>query len=170
MSGVSLLTTRVAYASTNKTKIDWIETEHVSLTVADAPHVYVRAWTLCCFHSLIRTQTFRRVLTASVIRSACPFSGLTNAGEFGGRCRKWRAECVEVVVDGHYVGSRLTKIFSSDLALHSSGNWGKLASWLASRVTWSFMHCRPGRQTTFSASVWVDELLELENWELMTFE
>ena len=33
---------------------------------ADAPRVYVRAWTLCCFHSLISTQTFRRALTESV--------------------------------------------------------------------------------------------------------
>ena len=29
-------------------------------------HVYVRAWALGCFHSLISTQTFRRALTASV--------------------------------------------------------------------------------------------------------
>ena len=32
---------------------------------ADALHVDVRAWTLCCFHSLINTQTFRMELTAS---------------------------------------------------------------------------------------------------------
>ena len=32
----------------------------------DAPHVYVRVWTLCCFDSLISTQIFRRALTASV--------------------------------------------------------------------------------------------------------
>ena len=30
----------------------------------DAPRVYVRAWTLCCFQNL--TQTFRRALTVSV--------------------------------------------------------------------------------------------------------
>ena len=30
----------------------------VFLPVADAPHVYVRTWTLCCCHSLISTQTF----------------------------------------------------------------------------------------------------------------
>ena len=34
---------------------------------ADAPHIfYVRSWTLCCFHTLIGTQAFRRALTASV--------------------------------------------------------------------------------------------------------
>ena len=32
----------------------------------DASRVYVRAWALGCFHSLISTQTFRRALTASV--------------------------------------------------------------------------------------------------------
>ena len=48
----------------------------------DVPHVYVRAWALGCFHSLISTRTFRRVLTA------CPYSGVTKLlVEFGGRCR-----------------------------------------------------------------------------------
>ena len=32
----------------------------------DASHVYMCAWALGCFHSLISTQTFRRVLTALV--------------------------------------------------------------------------------------------------------
>ena len=32
----------------------------------DAPHVYMRAWALSCFHSVISTQTVQRVLTASV--------------------------------------------------------------------------------------------------------
>ena len=32
----------------------------------DAPHVYVRAWALGCFHGLISTPTFRRALTASL--------------------------------------------------------------------------------------------------------
>ena len=32
----------------------------------DASHVYVHAWVLGCFYSLISTQTFRRALTASV--------------------------------------------------------------------------------------------------------
>ena len=53
----------------------------------DAPHVYVRAWALGCFHSLIGTRTFRRALTASVDSCAeieCPFSGVTKSG------RVWR--------------------------------------------------------------------------------
>ena len=33
------------------------------------PHVYVGAWALCCFYSLISTQTFRRALTVSVDNS-----------------------------------------------------------------------------------------------------
>jgi len=33
---------------------------------AGAPHIYVRAWTPCFFHSTISTQTFLRVLTASM--------------------------------------------------------------------------------------------------------
>ena len=36
------------------------------LSWMDAPHVYVHAWALACFHSHISTQNFRRVLTASV--------------------------------------------------------------------------------------------------------
>ena len=60
----------------------------------DALHVYMRAWALGCFHSLISTQTVRRALTASVdscaeIPEEWPFSGVTKSGtEFGGRCRK----------------------------------------------------------------------------------
>ena len=34
--------------------------------MADTSRVYVRAWTLCCFHRLTGIQTFRKVLTASV--------------------------------------------------------------------------------------------------------
>ena len=69
-------------------KIVCIMTELFSLSAADAPHVYVRAWTLCCFNGLISTQIFRRALTASVescaeIKSA-PFSGATSTG------RVWR--------------------------------------------------------------------------------
>ena len=57
----------------------------------DALHVYVRAWALSCFHSLISTRTFRRALTASVdscaeIKSA-PSVAKLNLAEFGGRCR-----------------------------------------------------------------------------------
>ena len=55
----------------------------------DAPHVYVRAWALGCFHSPISTRTFRRALTASVHGQLCgdkecPFSGVTKSG------RVWR--------------------------------------------------------------------------------
>ena len=58
----------------------------------DASHVYVRAWVLGCFHSLISTRTFRRALTASAdscaeIKSA-PSVAQLNLAEFGGRCRK----------------------------------------------------------------------------------
>ena len=59
---------------------------------ADAPHNYVRAWTLFCFLGLISTQTFRRALTASAdscaeIKSATLVAKPVLA-EFGGRCRK----------------------------------------------------------------------------------
>ena len=55
----------------------------------DASRVYVGAWELGCFYSLISTQTFRRALTASVdscaeIKIECPFSGGTKSG------RVWR--------------------------------------------------------------------------------
>ena len=49
----------------------------------DAPRVYVCAWVLGCFYSHISTQTFQRVLTASVDSCAeieCPFSGVTKSG------------------------------------------------------------------------------------------
>ena len=67
ISHVCFITDHVAYASSNKTRIIWIETElFFFLPGVDAPHVYVRAWALGCFHSLIGTRTFRRALTASV--------------------------------------------------------------------------------------------------------
>ena len=55
----------------------------------DAPHVYVRAWAIGCFHSLISTRTFRRALTDRVggqLRGdkECPFSGVTKSA------RVWR--------------------------------------------------------------------------------
>ena len=37
---------------------------------ADGPHIYVRTWTLRSFHKLIRTQTFRWALTASIWTAA----------------------------------------------------------------------------------------------------
>ena len=64
---ICFITDHVAYASSNKTKIIWIEMElFFFLPGVDAPHVYVRAWALGCFHSLTSTQTFRRALTASL--------------------------------------------------------------------------------------------------------
>ena len=57
ISDVCFITDHVAYASSNKTKIVWIETELFLLTGMDASHVYVRAWALVCFHSLISTHT-----------------------------------------------------------------------------------------------------------------
>ena len=61
ISDVCFITDHAAYASSNKTKIVWIETE---LRV-DESHVYVRAWALGCFRSFISTQTFRKALTVS---------------------------------------------------------------------------------------------------------
>ena len=68
ISDVCFITDHVAYAGSNKTKIIWIETElfFLFLPGVDAPHVYVYAWVLGCFHSLISTKTFQRALTASV--------------------------------------------------------------------------------------------------------
>ena len=60
ISDVCFITDHVAYASSNKAKIVWIETELSFLPGVGASHVYVRAWALGCFHS--HTQTFRRVL------------------------------------------------------------------------------------------------------------
>ena len=95
ISDVCFITDHVAYASSNKTKIVWIETElfffFFFFTGGGCVHVYVRAWALSCFHSLISTRTFRRALTASVdscaeIKSA-PSVAKLNLAEFGGRCR-----------------------------------------------------------------------------------
>ena len=54
--------------------------------------LYVRAWTWCCFHSLIGTQIFQRALTASAdsygeIKSTNSVAWQILA-EFGGKCRK----------------------------------------------------------------------------------
>ena len=61
ISGVSFLTSHVADASTNKTRIGWIEAELNNLSGSDAPHVYAHAWTMCRFASLSGTflQTAR---------------------------------------------------------------------------------------------------------------
>ena len=66
ISDICFITNHVAYTSSNKAKIGWIETELFFLPRADAPHVYMCAWVLGCFDSHISTQTFRRVLTTSV--------------------------------------------------------------------------------------------------------
>ena len=64
ISDVCFLTDHVAYASSNKTKIVWIETELSFLSGVDASHVYVRAWALGCFHSLVSMQVFGGALAA----------------------------------------------------------------------------------------------------------
>ena len=64
-SDISFITDHVAYANSNKTIIVWNKNFFFKPGV-DATHVYVRAWVLGCFHSLISNQTFWRVLTASV--------------------------------------------------------------------------------------------------------
>ena len=66
ISDVCFITDHVAYASSNQTKIILIKTVLFFLPGVDAPHVYVRAWALGCFHSLISTQNFWRALNASV--------------------------------------------------------------------------------------------------------
>ena len=60
VSHICFITDHVAYTSWNKTKIVWIMTEFSFF------HVYVCAWVLGCFHSLISTKTFWRALTALV--------------------------------------------------------------------------------------------------------
>ena len=59
---VCFITDHVTYATSNKTKIVWMETQLLLfffLPGVDASHVY-------CFHSLNSTQTFWRSLTALV--------------------------------------------------------------------------------------------------------
>ena len=65
ISDVCFITDYVAYASQNRLNRDGT-LFFFFLPGVDAPHVYVRAWALGCFHSLISTGTFRRALTASV--------------------------------------------------------------------------------------------------------
>ena len=66
ISCVSFITTHVAYASINKPNSLESRQNSLFLPGADAPHIYVHVWTLYCIHSLISTQTFQRVLKASV--------------------------------------------------------------------------------------------------------
>ena len=99
----------------------------------DAPHVYVRAWMLCCFHSLISTQTFRRALAAPVdscaeIKSA-PSVAVINSG------RVWRKVPGS---GGRIVASCLS--FSLVGVVHLKVNWiarlcGSKLSRKASRIS-----------------------------------
>ena len=74
VSCVSFITTHGAYASTNKSKIVWIETDFLFIFLFNFSHPGGLALGLIktcvlgryCFHSLISTQTFQRALTASV--------------------------------------------------------------------------------------------------------
>ena len=64
-------------------------------------HIYVGAWALGCFHSLISTQTFRRALTGSAdscaeIKIECPFSGVTKSGRVWRKVSESDARCVQV--------------------------------------------------------------------------
>ena len=78
ISDACFITDHVAYASSKKTKIIWIEMElFFFLPRVDASHVYVGALVLGCFYSHISTQTFQRALTVSLdscmeIKSAPP--------------------------------------------------------------------------------------------------
>ena len=74
--------------STNKPQSFESRQNSLFLPGVDAPHVYVRAWALGCFHSLISTQTFPEGAdrVAGQLRGdkECPFSGVTKYG------RVWR--------------------------------------------------------------------------------
>ena len=64
---VYFITDHIAYASSNKTKIEFESKRPLFiLPGVDASHVYVRAIALGCIHSHISTETFWRALTASV--------------------------------------------------------------------------------------------------------
>ena len=62
----------------------------IFLPGADAPHVYTRAWTLCCFHSL-STQTFRKRVPLqwrNHFWQRFEESAGKRCSELGGKCRK----------------------------------------------------------------------------------
>ena len=97
ISEVCFITDHVAYASSpppppkkKSFELRW----HSSFFSpgVDASHVYVHAWALGCFHSLISTQTFRRALTMSMDSCAEKKSASSvaspNLAEFGERCQK----------------------------------------------------------------------------------
>ena len=81
------------------------ETELFFRPGADAPHAYLRAWTLCCFQSLISTRTLRRASTASTDSCAeiyrMPLDGVTSSGSIWRKvpARKRSSECA----NGYYI-------------------------------------------------------------------
>ena len=101
---VCFITDRVAYASSNKTKIVWIETElFFFLSGADASHVYMGAWELSCFHSLNYeypnlSEGADRVGGQLRGDKECPFSGVTKSGSLEEGAGKRCSECVLLTV------------------------------------------------------------------------
>ena len=91
ISGVCFTIAHVELASTSKTKS--FESARNSLSPrggggGDAPRVHVRAWThVASTVLLVRTQTFRRPLTASA-GSCAEIKESPVPAEFRGRCRK----------------------------------------------------------------------------------
>ena len=99
-----------------KTKLfEWWWNSLFFLPGADAPLVYMRVWTLCCFHSLFSTQNLQRALTVSVdncveIKSA-PSLASPMLAEFGGGSQKANhcSECgwfsavfsLNILIPGH---------------------------------------------------------------------
>ena len=83
----------------------------------DAFHVYMGACTLGCFHSLISTQTFRRVLTALVDSCAeikeCHFSGVTKSG------RVWRKVPESDALLWHFLSPETLQIRDAEALLSS---------------------------------------------------
>ena len=107
------------------------------LAWADAPNVYVRAWALCCLHSRISTQTFRRALTASGDSCAEIWSASLLA-EFGGRCRKAMLG-VRVPVLGRDAQGRPPPLSHSSRALNRSPTRG--TSFIQKKKLFSIFHC-----------------------------
>ena len=87
ISDVCFVTDHVAYASSNKTKIVWIETDLFFLPGVDVSCVYVRAWVLGCFQSYQYANLLEgadRIGGQLCRDKECPFSGVTKSG------RVWR--------------------------------------------------------------------------------
>ena len=117
MSDVCFITNHVAYTSSNKTKIVWIETEPFLFQPwVDAGHVYMHAWALGRFYSHISTQTILegpdRIGGQLRGDKECPFSDITKSG------RVWRkvlesarcSECGSVDRWRYLVGIKLTAV------------------------------------------------------------